>query len=269
MVGIIIGAILVLGGVGMYFGSQSQKKKLDIIKGTETSTAAALKDIASSVAKDIGAGSFNQIVEVKGKIECDQPLASELSQTPCVHYSMKIDREWEETYWDTDSEGHRTQKTRRGSDNVSSNTRSIPFLVRDATGTIKVDPTGASIDSEKVFSRFDPGEISGGSIRIGRFALNLASNLMGGGRRTLGYRYEESAVPLGRDIYVLGEAVDSSGELRIQNPSQKGGKFIVSLKSEEQLVKSAGSATRGLMIGGCVAAALGVVLVILGALGVF
>ena len=264
-----VGIVLVLIAVGLFFGSRAQKKKLTQIKAAETTTAAELADLAAAVAKDIGAGSFNQIAEVKGGIECTEPLVSELSQTKCVYYSMSVTREYEETYWETDDKGSKVQRTRRGSESVASNSRSISFLVRDATGTISVDPDGASFVDEKVFSRFEQGDIRGAGLRFGSYNLTLGSLAMQADRRTLGYRFEESAIPVGRPIYVLGEAVDSDGRLRIRKPDKKGASFIVSLKSEEQLVKGAQSSAVGLKVGAAVAVVAGIACLVLAILKVF
>lgn len=264
---LIIGAVLILAAVGMAFGSRSQKRKLQQIKGTETSTSKELADLAASVAKEIGAGSFNQIAEVKGTVECADPLESELSGTRCVRYAMNVTREYEETYWETDDKGHRTQRTRRGSQSVASNARSVSFLVRDSAGTIAVDPDGASFVEEKVFSEYRPGDLRGGGLQFGRYSFNPGSfAALAGGRRTIGYRFEESAVPVGRPIYVLGEAVDRDGRLRICKPDKKGASFIISLKSEEQLVKGAQSSAMGLIVAAIVAAVLGAAGVVFGVL---
>jgi hypothetical protein len=265
---IIIGAVLVLAGVGMFLGSRGQERKLAQIKGVETSTAAELADLSASVAKEIGAGSFNQIAEVKGTIECSNPLTSELSQTKCVYYRMSVTREYEETYWETDDKGNRTQRTRRGSESVAGNTRSVPFLVRDASGAVSVEPEGASFVDEKVFSQFEQSGERGPARMFGRFSFDPGSFGQTSGRRTLGYKLEESAIPLGRAIYVLGEAVDSDGRLRIRTPDKKGAAFIVSLKNEEQLVQGAKSAAKGLKVAAIIAAVLGVAGAVLGALGV-
>jgi hypothetical protein len=264
----IIGIVLVLGAVGMFIGAGAQKRKLTRIKATETSTAADLAALAASVGKEIGPGSFNQVAEVKGVIECGGPLVSELTQTACVYYSMSVTREYEETYWENDDKGNRVQRTRRGSEPVAGNTRSIGFLVRDKTGAIAVDPTGASFVSEKALSRFEQGTVDGG-LKLGRFTFDLARLAIGGGRRTIGFRYEESVIPVGRDVYVLGEAVDSGDRLRIGKPAQKGAGFIVSLKSEEELVKGAEAVSTGLTIGSAVAAVGGIACVVLGILRVF
>ncbi len=266
---IIIGAVLVVAAIGMLLGSRAKKRRLLEIKSVQTSTAAELTDLASSVAKEIGAGSFNQVAEVKGTVECAEPLVSELSQTRCVRYSMSVTREYEERSWQTDSNGNRVQRTERKSEQVASNTRAVPFLVRDATGAIAVEPDGASFVDEKVFSQFQQGELPSAGIQLGAFRFGGgAVPMLGGDRHTIGYRFEEQAIPVGRAIYVLGEAVDAEGRLRIRKPTAKGSSFIVSLKSEEQLASSAASTARGLAIGAAIAAVLGAAGVILGILGV-
>ncbi|MBN1797043.1 MAG: E3 ubiquitin ligase family protein [Spirochaetales bacterium] len=243
-----IGIGLVAGAIALFVAYSFQSKKLFQIKSTETSQINELKEISSAVATDIGGGSFNQITEVKGKAVCDNPLTSELAKAKCVYYSMSVTREYEETYWDTDANGNRIQQTRRGSDSVAHNTRSTPFYIQDATGNIKVNPDGASFVTEKAYSRFEPGEVRGTSLRIGGLTINLGSITQSSQRRTIGYRYEEEIIPLNRVLYVLGEAADASGELCMQKPAKKGSKFIISVKSEEELIRSAKGSMTVLLI---------------------
>jgi hypothetical protein len=92
--------------------------------------------------------------------------------------------------------------------------------------------------------------------------------VIGGGRRTLGYKYEEQIVPVGKPIYVLGEASDAGGQLAIRKPTKKGTSFIVSLKSEEELTRSAAGTATGLTVGAAIAAVAGVIVALLDLLGV-
>jgi hypothetical protein len=74
----------------------------------------------------------------------------------------------------------------------------------------------------------------------------------------------ECADPVGRAVYVLGEATDDGGALRIRKPADKGLSFLVSLKSEEQLLQSTGRVAVGLLAGAAVAAAAGAAGVVYG-----
>lgn len=240
------------------------------MKATETLTTAELKQEAKDVEDGLGEiGSYSKITEVKGSVQCENPLTSELAQKACVHYSMRIIRKWEERYWETDSQGNRIQKTRSGSDTVASNKQSIPFYINDSTGFIKINPEGAELITTKAYSQFKPGEMQGSSIQIGNFSLNLGNIAsLGAGRRTIGYSYEEEIIPIGRDLYVLGEASDASGELTMQKPSEKGKKFIISTKSEEELGRGIQGSMTALMISSIISEIGGVILLVLRILGI-
>lgn len=262
---IVIGIALLILGVVLMLIRRSQQSKLMEIMGTKTSTAQELQKAAEYVAERLGEqGSFKQITEVKGVLKCDSPIRSEIAQEPCVYYSMTVTREYEETYWETDSKTNRRErKTRRGSDVVSQNSQRIPFWVEDSTGQILVNPDGADIDAVQVIDKFESN--TGGVITLGGFSFNVGSIVgqMLSDSRTLGYRFRESILPIGRQIYVLGEASDSTGKVQIQKPSEKG-KFIISLKSEEELVRSAKSTIQWLMIGAIVSGVAGLGLIVAG-----
>ncbi len=264
---VVFGALLLLVAVVLVFSSARRKQKLGEMAATETASAEEVASLAKAVAAEIGAGSFARKVEAKGVIECERPLVSELAGIPCVRYAMRVTREWEETYWEKDDKGQNQRKTRRGSETVASNTRTVRFHVRDATGLIAVDPEGASFVDEQVFSRFESGERRGARMRFGQFDFAPDTfAALAGGRTTLGYRFEERAVTVGKQVYVLGEAVDRDGDLRIAKPSGKGESFIVSLKSEEQLSAGAASAVKGMRMGAAIAAAAAAASVVYGLL---
>lgn len=233
-------ALAAVSAILFLIGRGKGNKALDIAS-TETTMAEELIDLAAQVGKEIGPGSFTRPAELKGTVECDQPLRSEMSGTSCAWYRSTVTREYEETYTERDSDGRSRTATRRGSETVSSNERRVPFFVRDPSGRMEVDPEGAALDGERVVSRFEQGE-RGTSISFGGFTVSLGG--IGQGRRTVGYKLEEWVLALGKTVYVLGEARDDGGRLRVAKPGKKGGRFIISLKTEEQLLKSAKTGAR-------------------------
>jgi len=268
----IIGGILIVVAIILLVVYFSNKRKLEEMYAVEASTTASLQDIWKGVADEIGAGSFEQKTEINGVIECGQPIESELAKEPCVHYRMSVERNWEEDYEEEYTEkdpssGQMVRKTRRGtrkgSDTVSSNSRSTKFTVRDDTGTILVDPEGADIDVEQAIDRFEPASAaSGGRISFGGMSFSTGGFSDSGRRRTLGYRFKEWVLPLNRKVYILGVASDLSGELMIQKPREKG-QFLISLKSEEELIASAKSGMTWGLYGSIACFIIGIVLVIL------
>jgi hypothetical protein len=259
MVGIIIGIAVIGIGVLLLINRRKTQNKLLEIKSTQTVTARDLNDLWKSVSDELGTrGGFRQAAEVKGVVRSDQPLTSELGKHPCVHYEMRVEERYEETYTEKDAQGTVQRKTRTGNVTVASNTQNIPFFVEDATGRVLVRPDGANIDPVQMISKYEP-HANQTRLTFGGFTFNVAHTK--GDRRILGYQFTEKIVPLDRPVYVLGEASDASGELAIQKPSESGRPFIITLKSEEELTRSTESSIKMLFVGAIVCFAVGLAIV--------
>ncbi|HUX37590.1 MAG TPA: GIDE domain-containing protein, partial [Rectinemataceae bacterium] len=218
----------------LFLVSRSLSAKILDVAGTETSRVASIVELSAQVAKEIGGGSFAQIAEFKGRAAALEDLRADFSGLPAVWYECVVTREWEEEYWESDKDGNRQRRTRRGSEVVSNIRREPVFELDDGSGRVRVDPAGAKIEAESTWSSFDS---SGGStIGVGSFvfqALALAS----GARRTLGYRFAERSIPVGRELYVFGEVGDAGGSLCVRKPAK--GRFLVSTRKEEAILKGA------------------------------
>ncbi len=259
---LIVGFVLLIAAGGMIWVSFNEKKKMAMMESTETNTVEHLQALAQSMGEGVGTGALDYPTEVKGQVLTDRPLISELNETECVYYSMRVKRKYEETYYEENEDGQRERRTRTGSDTVSDNRRHVRFMLEDATGRIQVVPDGAKFIAEKVLSRFEPSSgRSGREIRFGSFAFT--PHFREGDRRTLGYQFEEEAIPIGRNIYIHGRATDKQGELCLESPTEKG-QFIISVKSEEELARKGKSTATGMMVGAVIAAIVGVVLIIMG-----
>jgi len=260
---IIIGVVLIGLGVYFFYARKKSQATLFNIKATQTFKAKDIVDLCEAVKEDIGPGCFNKVLEVKGVIKCDDPLVGELSKQKCVYYSMKVTHEYEETYTVRNAQGRSERRTIRGSEVISSNTQSIHFYVEDDTGKILVDPSNATLHTVKAVDRFQSSAgNTGTTIQFGQFSFNVPTR--SSGRRTLGYRYVEEIIPVERRVYVLGEASDSTGELMLQLPSDKKESFIVSLKSEEELIKSHEGSIGLYLVGAIIAVIIGIILIIYG-----
>lgn len=258
----IFGGILIVIGIILFFVQKNYSTKLQSIRLATSSTVTELQQIASEIAGEIGSGNLREYVKVRGIIRSDRPLISELKQSACVHYSMKVVREYEEQYTTRDSKGKSRTENRRGSETVSSNTQSIPFSLVDDSGELIVNPNGGNIDTVQVLDEFRKENSSGASISFGGFTLAIGAGI--GGRRTIGYRYTESILPCDREVLVIGTAADEGGKLTLRKPIQSDKKFIISLKSEEELAKSTANAAKGFFYGMIGCFAVGAILLILG-----
>jgi hypothetical protein len=263
----VLAIVLAVGAVTLLVIGGVQRSKARYLRSAEVTKAGDLAVSSRDVAGEIGSGSFSRLCAVTGTVECASPLTSELGAAACVYYRSIVTREYEETIEERESGGRRSARTRRGSEVVSRNERSCPFILRDETGSVEVDPSGAKLGGEKIVSRFEPAGV--GSLVVGSLKLDLGALVGLGGRRTVGYRIEEWAIPLGKRLYVVGEASDAGGSLRLRRPADKRKRFIVSIKDRESLLQAARGVSLGMATGGAIllagAAILGV-LVLLGAL---
>ncbi len=255
----ILGAVLLVLSVVLFFVQQGANNKLRNMQ-IQTAKAGDLQQIAQGVATEIGAGAWQEYNELKGTVFCNQPLKSELTRTPCVYYAMEVIREYEEPYTERDEKGNERTEIRRGSETIAQNSQAVPFILEDETGRIVIDPAGADLDGVQVLNDFRSER--GGTLKLGSFSLALPN--FSGPRRTLGYRFTETVIPVGRAVYVLGQVRDQGGKLVVEKPTEKDRSFIISLKSEEELQSASQSTARWTFYGAIASAVLGLGLVVFG-----
>ncbi|WP_055075467.1 E3 ubiquitin ligase family protein [Pseudanabaena sp. 'Roaring Creek'] len=256
----IFGGILLVVGIILFFVQKNYSTKLQSIRSATSSTVVELQNIAREIAGEIGSGNLREYVKVRGIIRSENPLISELKQAPCVYYAMRVVREYEEQHTTRDSEGKSRTETRRGSETISSNSQSIPFTLQDRSGELVVNPDGGDIETTQILNEFRQENSS--LLSFGAFRLSVSLGM--GGRRTLGYRYTESILPCDREVLVIGTAADEGGQVTLRKPIQSDKKFIISLKSEEELAKSTANAAKWFFYGMVACLSLGAVLLIVG-----
>jgi E3 Ubiquitin ligase len=225
----------------LYFRNKN-KQKAALMGQTQTSSASDVSGLAPGT-----------LVEVKGTLRCEEPLSSEMAGEKCAYYSSKVIREYMERDYDDDDVG-----SDRRSEVVAHNEQFAPFVVEDSTGTVAVNAEGAEMDAKQVVNRFERNTGSEGpSISLGGTTIHL-----GGGERTLGYRYTETILPVDAPVYVLGTVQQGGG---IGTPSgDEEHRFVVSHRSEEALGQSLGKTVLWLGVGGIASIAVGVVLLAVG-----
>jgi E3 Ubiquitin ligase len=232
---------LVAGGVLLYFRNRT-KQKSALMSQTETSASADVSGLAPGT-----------LVEVKGTLRCEEPLVSEMAERSCAYYSSKVIREYMERDYDDDDGG-----SDRRSEVIAQNEQFAPFVVEDDSGTAAVNAEGAEVDAKQVVNRFERDTGNEGSFSLGGMTINL-----GGGDRTIGYRYTESILPIDASVYVLGTVQDGGG-IGAPSSGEEGHRFVVSHRSEEALGQSLGKTVLWLGVGGVGALVLGVILLVIG-----
>jgi hypothetical protein len=257
----ILGAALVVGGAACLSAASRTQRRVHAMMATETLSVLELEELRR-ISDELGArGGFRKVCEVVGQAHPAPHglLTSELTGTPCVWHSHRIQRRYR--HRSRDSRGNVEVTTR--TETVAEHTSGQGFaLIRDGL-TIGVDPGGQRPDGvEQVTDRFEeaaPGSRPGG-------LMGVLDVLTGTGDDTLGYQYTEWVIRPGTPMYVLGEVHDAIGPLVIARPTDRKLPFVISTRTEEQLTHSGRTQQRWLAWTGGGLAVAGLALVPLGIL---
>ena len=123
---------------------------------------------------------------------------------------------------------------------------------------------GAKIDTAQTFVKFeknDSKEYQGTKIGFGKFSFSIGKKIT---RRILGYTSSEDSIKLNTPIYVLGEANDRSGKLCVSKPRDRDLSFIVSIKSEDEIVVGLEKSMDHIKYASIIALAIGGILIVVG-----
>lgn len=248
-----LGGLLVAGGAYLSF---VQKKKTEghvtELKFMKSTSLAEMNETWKSLADEGLGDGFRDMVETHGKAETDGELKTPYSDAPCAYFEATVTREFEKEERVKDKDGNTQTKRTRSSEVVSSRKSPSPLYIADGGVRVGVDMDGASLYLRDGEDRFEPFDSTKTYTFFGvRFTAPS-------GARTLGFRYKERIIPLGHPLYVVGEARVSGGGLRIGKPSEAGKPFIVSTKSEEEVINDIKGSAKGMFF-------LGVVLMVIGA----
>jgi len=136
------------------------------------------------------------------------------------------------------------------------------FVVRDDTGAIRVDPQNCEVIPMQTLSRHEEDEgLPEEAVQCGLFTMPAPWKTSIEQRRPLRYRFEEQAILVGSEVYVLAEAANEDGDLRLRKP-RHGDRFIISTKREEELLRSARLLLWGLLVSALVCSAAGIFLLL-------
>ncbi len=253
---LILATLLLIIAITMMGAHFFTKKKIAALLEARRWNLKGLLEHATAQKPEVGKGCFKELVELRGVPECERTLRSPLGDALCLYYEMSISREYEEQYEEKDSEGKSRQRTRRGSEVMSTQVEHVNFELREGEEALEIRSDGASFDGlSQSIDTFEPGEAP--DARFERFNLSLKSNHPM--RHTLGFSYREHILPPDLPLTLIGEVKERGGRLSLG----KGGlTFLISTRSKEELLGSSKSNAQLAVVGGGVSALLGIVALI-------
>ena len=264
---IVIGVIALIVSVVSIFSRKGKEKELLTLGVAESMEVGELIRLAKEVGSDetLGSGYFNKDVKISGKIGSDNPLTSEFARVDCVWYSNEVRRVYEVEKTETDSDNKEVKTTEKKEEVVSDRTKETEFWVDDGTGKIYVSLEGLSFDREEIFDQYKPYEEvknQGFKIRMNDITIDVGG--YSSGSRTLGYKYTEKALPIGKQVFITGDAKDADGRLRLYQPQEDYIKYMLKFGTEEELKMSLQKSISTLKKTVFISGAIGIALLIVG-----
>jgi hypothetical protein len=181
-------------------------------------------------------GVFIGLVELKGTVECEQPLESFLAQVPCVYYSYDIEERWSRMVTEQESDGKGGTRTvtreESGWTTVDSRTEMTPFYLKDDTGHLLVRPEGARIEAAAVFNETCT-PMNGLYYGKGPAGGIIDSDLV--------RRFSETAIPLQAPLFVVGQARERKDVVAPEIAADpQASDFLISVRSQEEISSGLG-----------------------------
>ncbi len=237
-----------------------------------------IKDIPRSKVRAIAMG----LVEIHGSVKDDDVescLKTPFSQTDCVYYRYEIKEYRRHT--SRDSKG-RTRTTYRW-DTIASGERRMPFFAEDETGCVRVEPTGAefSVAVKKAFlqkaglfggitslisllKNWDEGPAEALDVSNMNLVPVDPGAIFSFGSRVGDRKYFEYYLEPGENLFVMGTA---AGDREAPNnvvirKGENHPTFIISNKSEKDLLRSLKWQMIGCYAGGGAMLIIGVVVLL-------
>ena len=272
---IILGAALFVGALALQAFSKRAAHRAFLLSTTKTRNLAEVEALVEAVRSELPgdeASGYAEHCELKGVLTSESPVSGELSGEEVALSECKVERHIETRHESRDSHGKVNVSWRKSVEVLNSHRRESVFFLNSHGRKIRILPAGAELTLHTVVDRFEPPASveqqhgSGLSLTIGTFSLSLAGGLQGSSRRTLGYRFEERALPLDRPIYAMGEVADTNDGLVLRKPHSSDSPFILSVKSEGELVAESQSSAKWRRVGAVSCAVLGIALVVIGLL---
>ena len=265
-----LGVIIIGAGGWLIWSSKKSEQKAKTMEAAKTTTVEEIQKLVQEIREQLNGGvsGYTEYVELKGLSRCEQPLTGEFSKEPAAIIRTKVERQIETRRERRDDDGNIRTSWHKSTDVLQKHEEEAEFFIEDSTGRARVISEGSELHLIERVNRFEPPgsvERQQGNISWGNFSMSLSS-YRGNDRRTLGYKFEEKALPVDHQLYVLGEIRDTEGGLVIQKPSDnnKGKPFIVSARSEAELVASAESSAKTQKFGGIAAIVIGLVVLVYG-----
>lgn len=255
----IIPLALVVGGlVAIFYLRPKIKNSVTEIKYMQTKSISELNDMFKQMDENGLGNEYREFVELKGTIVSDNLVETPFSNRQVAYCESKISQVVETTSEYRDKEGNLRTEVNKKEIPITDEKSSQEIYIKDSSSEesviIEINASGCKLDIPKTFDRLENRNNLGSYRYFNSFSLNRF------GADTIGFKLMEKTIDANQSLYVIGEAFRVGNVLHIGKPQEGKKPFIVTTKSEEDLVNSSDKKALWYLVGGIATIVIGIVM---------
>jgi len=261
MMNILLSILLIAGGlVAIFYIRPKKQNDVTEIKYMKTKTIAELKDMFGQMAENGLGSDYREFVELKGTAVSDNLVNTPFSNRQVAYCDSSLKQVTESTEQYRDNNGYMQTRVNKQEHVISEEKSSQEIGLKDGSSEeavmLEINGTGCKLDIPKTFDRFEPKNNLGNYSYFQSFSWNRF------GAETLGFKMTEKTIEANQNLYVIGEAFKVGNTIHIGKPQDTKKPFIVTTKSEEDLVNKSSQTALFLLLGGIAVIVLGIGMII-------
>lgn len=258
---IIIPILFIVGGlVAIFYIRPKTKDNVTEIKYMQTKTISELNDMFKQMDENGLGDNYREFVELKGTISADNLVETPFSNRKVAYCESIVSQVTESKEQYRDSNGNMRTRVNKHENTISNEKSSQDISIVDNSSNesvvLEINASGCKLDIPKTFDRFEQKGNLGNYRYFNSFSLNRF------GAETLGFKLTEKTINENQNIYAIGEAFKVGNKIHIGKPQDNKKPFIVTTKSEEDLINTSNKNAMIALIGGIIAIVIGVVMFI-------
>ena len=255
---IIISIILIaVGAILIFYLRNKTKNSVLEVKYMQTKSISELAEMFNQM-EGSGLSDYREFVELKGNVTDDTLTDAPFSNQKVAYCEAKIAQvtEVKENY--TDSQGRTQTRINKTENTISDEKTSQNIFMNDASTDenveLEINANGCKLDIPKTFDRFENKNNLGGYRYFNSWSFDRF------GAETIGFRMEEKTIKPNQALYVIGEAYKVGNSIHIGKPMDVKKPFIITTKSEEDLINTSNKNAMMYLIGGIALMIVGVIM---------
>lgn len=246
------------GLVCIFYIRPKLQESVTEIKYLQTKTINELVGMFQQMEENGLSNDYREFVELKGSVLSHKLLETPFSNRKVAYCESNLVQVTESREQYRDSNGNFQTRMVKHENTISNEKTSQEIQLIDGSCdtsvVLEINGTGCKFDIPKTFDRFEPKANLNSYHYFNSFSWNRY------GAETLGFRMKEKTIEENQNLYVIGEAFKVGNTIHIGKPQDTKKPFIVTTKSEEDLINHSNQSAIFSLVGGILAIVVGAVM---------